>query len=378
MTVATDRPTSTTRAPISAIFMCQGILLGAWATQVPLLRDRLAIAPGALGLALFCISASALMSMPMTGWLATRLCPRPVLRAGSAIACSAFVVAVLAPAYAVLAVSLFVFGIGYGAVDVAMNAEAVRVERAIGRPILGGVHAMWSVGSFAGSAGGAALLTVMPPVAQAAVLALLSVSTISWSSARLETAHAERPGPTISVARSWRDGRLHLIGAVLCMAFAIEGAIADWSGVYLHAVRHVPLAYAASGYSAFSLCMVAMRFAGDRVRGAIGNARVLMGAFVAAVGIVMVLMAPSRIMAVAGFAVAGLGVSNVVPALFALAGARGGAAVSVVATLGYAGVLTGPPLFGAVAQATSLSTSIGLIALFCCLVGLASRRLRRA
>ena len=158
--------------------------------------------------------------------------------------------------------------------------------------------------------------------------------------------------------------------------------MADWSGVYLRGVRHVPPAAAALGYSAFSACMVAMRFAGDRVRRAIGDGGVLAGAFVAAAGLASVLLVPpgtpwakigamtgEMAGAIAGFGVAGLGVANVVPALFALAGTRGPGAVGVATTLGYAGVLAGPPLFGAVAQATSLEGAIGVSAGFCCLIG---------
>ena len=319
--------------------------------------------------------------MPATGWLATRFGAGPVIRAGTLIACSAFVAVVLSPSRIVLGACLLLFGVGFGSVDVAMNAEAVRVERRAGRNVLGTVHAMWSVGSFAGSAGGSVLLQVMPAAAQAAALAALAACAIVAASGRLGRGGKQDQAAGQVAHRPWRDKTLLLTGFVLCMAFGIEGAVADWGGVYLRAVRHVPVPLAALGYSAFSLCMVTMRLAGDRVRGRLGNAGVLAGAFLAACGIGLVLAAPSLPVAVLGFGLAGLGVANVVPALFALAGARGGndanAAVGVTATLGYAGVLAGPPLFGAVAQATSLATAIGLIAVLCCVVGASGLVLQR-
>ena len=358
---------------MSAIFLFHGLVIGAWATQVPLLRVRLGLAPAALGLALFCAAAGALATMPVTGRAAMRVGPGPVLRVGSAAACAAFFAAVLAPGFVTLCLALLVFGMGYGAVDVAMNTEAVRVERALGRPILGGVHAMWSVGSFAGSAAGAALLTVVAPAVQAGLLGSVAAVSMQLATGRLDAgARSAASGEAAPAARPWRDRRLLLIGVVLCFSFMVEGSVADWSGVYLRSARHVPAAAAALGYSAFSACMVAMRFAGDRVRRAIGDGGVLAGAFVAAAGLALVPLMPSDALAIAGFGVAGVGVANVVPALFALAGTRGAGAVGVATTLGYAGVLAGPPLFGAVAQATSLEGALGVSAGFCCLIGCAA------
>ncbi len=366
------------------MFLFHGLVMGAWATQVPLLRERLALSPGALGLALFCISAGAIIAMPATSRLAAPFGPGPVIRAGSVLACASFVAAVLAPGQAALCGFLLAFGIGFGTVDVAMNAEAVRVEHRAGKPILGTVHAMWSVGSLAGSAGGAALLSVVSPSVQAAGLACLSVLVIVLAAGWLGDGASVRDAAPASdsrpVPRPWRDEALLLTGVILCMAFAVEGAVADWGGVYLRVVRHVPAAHAALGYSAFSACMVAMRFAGDRVRARLGNAGVLAGAFLAACGIVVVLLAASLPLAMAGFGLAGLGLANVVPALFALAGGHGAdanASVGVAATLGYAGVLAGPPLFGAAAQATSLPTAIGLIGALCCAIGCAGVLLGR-
>jgi len=368
--------TRVSQVPVSAIFMCHGLILGGWATQVPLLRDRLSLGPAALGWALFCGTAGALMTMPGTGRATARFGAAPIIQGGAAVAGAAFVWATMAQGFWALCAALLVFGMGYGAVDVAMNAEAVRVEQRAGRALLSSVHAMWSLGAFLGSVLGAGMLLVMPAWAQAQVLAAGTTVAIFGA------ARGRLGGPMPPVGRHagrpalWRDWRLLALGALLCAAFAVEGGVADWGGVYLHASRGVRQAYAAFGYIGFSLCMVAMRFAGDRVRAVTGDAGALAGGFAAAAGIVCVLAAPSGWLAIGGFGLVGLGVANAVPALFALAGRHGGAAsgeaVGVVATIGYAGVLAGPPVLGAVAQATSLPVAIGVIGVMCALLGVAS------
>ncbi len=363
----------TVRLPVSIIFLFHGLVLGAWATQVPLLRDRLAIAPGALGIALFCISVGAIAIMPFASALAGRLGVSLVLRAGTVLACACFVLAAASPSYRFLCGALLGFGIGYGTVDVAMNACAVQAEQRAGRPILGTVHAMWSVGGFAGSIFGAALLTLVTPVAQAYALAATAACAIILAAGRMAPLHLHEGNAPRGSRSPWGDKRLLGIGALLCIAFAVEGAIADWGGIYLHTVRQVPTAYAALGYSAFALSMVVMRFLGDRLRARVGDALVLAAAFAAAAGAALIVLAPWRGLVLAGFAIVGVGLANVVPALFALAGLRGGtapgAAVGVAVTLGYAGVLAGPPLFGAVAQATSLAAALSLAAVLCTVIG---------
>ena len=366
------------RAPICCVFAAHGLLLGAWVTQVPVVRERLHLSPGWLGVALFCISAGALSTMPVTSRMVARFGVRPVIRAGAAVSCASLAAAALAPGFVWLCLALLVFGLGFGTVDVAMNAESVRVEQAAGAKILGSVHALWSVGAAAGSAAGSALLAAAGPGTEAACLATaaacLTLAASSWLHAA-GPAHGEDAGH-----RPWRDGRLLLIGVVLCMAFATEGAVADWGGVFLRTARGVPVSSAALGYSAFSCCMIAMRFAGDALRRRAGDAGVLLGAFAAVPGVALVLGAASPALGVAGFGLVGLGVANVVPALFALAGARGGdanAAIGVASTLGYAGVLAGPPAFGMVAQVTSLAWAVGLIGVLGAAIGMAGWRWRR-
>ena len=210
----------TFRLPVSVIFLFHGLVLGAWATQVPLLRDRLNISPGRLGMALFCISVGAIAAMPFASGMAARIGVALLLRAGAVLACACFVLAAGAPSYPVLCAALLGFGVGYGTVDVAMNACAVQQEQQAGRPILGTVHAMWSVGGFAGSACGAGLLTVVAPLAQAAVLAGAAATAIVLAAGRTAPLRVAAETTSPDAHRPWRDSRLLGLGILLCVAFA--------------------------------------------------------------------------------------------------------------------------------------------------------------
>ncbi len=361
------------------MFAAHGLVLGAWVTQVPVLRDRLHLGPAWLGAALFCISAGALSTMPLTSFLVRRFGMRTVIRGGSLAACVALPGAVWAPGYGWLCLALLGFGAGFGTVDVAMNAESVRVERAAGAHILGSVHALWSVGSAAGSVAGAALLALAGPGMAAACLAGVAGCVTLTACGWLGVGEGCETFRAAGVRRPWRDSRLLMIGGVLCAAFATEGAVADWGGVFLRSERGVPVAYAGLGYGAFSCAMIVLRFAGDGLRRRAGDAGVLLGAFAAVPGVALVVLTGSPVLAVAGFGLVGLGVANVVPALFALAGARAAnadAAIGVVSTLGYAGVLAGPPIFGAVAQVTSLGWAVAMVGGLGVLVGVAGWRWR--
>ncbi len=425
------------RIATTLVFLLNGCLLGAWATEVAPLRERLGLSPGALGGVLLCGAAGALGAMPLSGRLIARFGTGQVIQAGAAATCVALAGAVSAPGVWALCACLLGFGAGFGTVDVAMNAEAVRVEQRAGRPILSSVHGMWSLGSFCGSAGGAALLRVLPPSAQIALVAGTCGAALLAAGAMLRRPRepaAARPadawpvdagpaqagsagtGPADAApagaggagaaaarggapggARLWARPGLLLAGAMMSLSFAVEGAVLDWGAVYLREVRHVPVALAASGFSAFSVTMMAMRFGGDRVRARLGDGWVLRASLAATAGFALLLWPGPLWRSLLGFALAGAGVANVVPVLFALAGTQGagrraagaahgrasdaarridearatGDAVGVASILGYAGVLGGPPMFGLIAQASSVGTALGTAGALCAAVALA-------
>ncbi len=363
-------PVRRARLSTAAVFLLSGATLGVWATAVPLVRDRLALPAAALGGALLCLALGAFATMPVAGPLTARLGAGPVVRLGVLLSSPALVLAVLSPGYAGLCVALAAFGVGVGLTDVAMNAHAVEVEHAVGRPVLSGLHAMWSLGGLAGSAGGAALLLWLPPPVQAGVVAALCGAGMLWAAGAMFPPHPPVPAAEGAPrpAGLWRRGPLLLAGALMCASFVVEGAMLDWTGVFLHGTRGVAPAAAALGYSAFSVTMVAMRLLGDRVRTRLGGGGVLRLAGLGAAGLAAALLLPGQWGPLAGFALVGVGMANVVPVLFAFAGRQGerpAAAVSVAATLGYAGVLGGPPLLGLVAQGTSVPGALWVVAGLC-------------
>ncbi len=402
------------RVATTLVFLLNGCVLGVWATEVAPLRERLGLSPGVLGGVLLCGAAGALVAMPLSGRLIARFGAGQVIQAGAVAACLALACAVSAPSVWVLCLCLLGFGAGFGTVDVAMNAEAVRVEQRAGRPILSSVHGMWSLGSFCGSAGGAALLRVATPSVQVALVAGGCCAALLGAGAMLRRGRGEAevaaggPAAGRGGGRLWARRGLLLTGAMMALSFAVEGAVLDWGGVFLREARHVPVALAAAGFSAFSVTMMAMRFGGDRVRARLGDRWVLRASLGASAGFALLLWPGPLWLSLLGFALAGAGVANVVPVLFALAGAQGdgardtraqdgrardagetagaglaggagpvddarrtGEAVGVASVMGYAGVLGGPPVFGAIAQASSVGVSLGIAGALCAAVALA-------
>lgn len=387
------------RVATTLVFLLNGALLGVWATEVAPLRERLALSAAVLGSVLLCGAAGALLAMPLSARLIARFGTGQVIQAGAAATCLALAGAVAAQTPWALCLCLLGFGAGFGTVDVAMNAEAVRIEQRAGRPVLSSVHGMWSLGSFCGSAGGAALLGVVSPAAQVALMAGGCGAALLGAGAMLRRPPGEAAEATHEVgagvsrdgggsaqgvperggARLWARPGLLLTGAMMSLSFAVEGAVLDWGAVYLREVRHLPVASAAAGFSAFSITMMVLRFGGDRVRARLGDGWVLSAALGATAGFALLLWAAPLWLSLVGFALAGAGVANVVPVLFGLAGNQGGAApgggtaaaVGVASILGYAGVLGGPPMFGLIAQVSSVGTALGVAGALCAAVGLA-------
>jgi predicted MFS family arabinose efflux permease len=266
---------------------------------------------------------------------------------------------------ALLIAALVVFGASLGALDVAMNAQALAVQHAAGRPIMSGFHALFSVGGLAGAAlislllrGGAGLVQCAAGIAVA--LGVLAVS----QQRSLVADHGTAEGSSFTIVP--KPAAL-LLGALCFMSFLGEGAVLDWCAVFLREDRRVYVAVAGAGYAAFSVAMAAMRFAGDRITHRFGPGHALrFGGALAAAGFVVVAAVPSAAGALAGFVVVGIGASNIVPILFTAAGRVPGVApgigLATVTTIGYVGLLLGPALIGFVAQATSLQMAFVLIA----------------
>lgn len=317
-----------------------------------------------LGLVLLCPGAGSLLAMPIAGLLASRQGCRRVMVATTLVMCATLPLLALADSPMTLGLMLFVFGAGMGAMDCAMNIQAVVVERESGRAMMSGFHAFYSIGGFAGSALMTALLSGgLGPAGASSVstIAMLIVGAVSvwyWRSERVLQG---------GVMFAWPHGAVILMGSFTFVLFLAEGAIMDWGAVFLTDVRQVAHSEAGSGFVAFSLTMTIARLLGDRLVQRLGRFRIIvLGAICAAAGILLATWVPHWQVTLLGFALVGVGCANIVPALFSMAGQQRvmpeGLAIAAVTTLGYAGILVGPALIGFMAHATSLAIAFACIA----------------
>ena len=348
-----------------AVFFIGGFGAASWAPLVPLLRERLAIGEDILGLLLLCIGIGSLLTMPLSGAAAVRLGCRKVLTFASlAFAVLLFLLSQVSEILAAVPV-LLLFGAVMGCIDVVVNIQAVIVEKASGRRLMSGMHGLWSVGGFAGAGlfgvwvGGLGL----SPTASTLIAAGIMTGTILFFARFLLPYGGEAGGRMLAMPR----GIVTFVGIIACIAFLVEGAIMDWSGVFLTAVRGFDMSLAGTGFTVFSAAMLTMRLIGDRLVQEMGQKRVILGgSLLALAGFLAVIFAPEAWLLYAGFFAIGVGSANIVPVFFSLLGRQKdmpiGLAVPAVSTLGYLGILMGPAAIGALAHAASLYVAFGLLA----------------
>ncbi|GLK80342.1 MFS transporter [Methylopila turkensis] len=352
------------RISVAAIFLVSGAGLGVWAAHIPLLKAGLGLDDAGLGFVLLAMGVGAVLAMPVTGLVLHRFGAAPTTIVAGALFSAAVALPPHAPDAAALMASAFMLGALIGGLDVAMNAHAAAIEKALGRPIMSSIHAFFSIGGLAGSAGAGGLIALgLSPAAGmgAGAAALLAITALA--ALRLAI-----PGGGAEEAHGLRlpKGAVLGLGALALLAFLAEGAMIDWSAVYMSQAVGAGPALAAYGYAAFSAAMTAARLTGDRVVGRLGPLRTVQASgVVAAAGLCLVVAAPAPWVALAGFAIAGLGFANVVPVLFSastrLPGIAPGAALAMVATMAYGGGLMGPPLIGFLSNAYGLRVAFLLL-----------------
>jgi MFS family permease len=370
---ATDRRA---RWAVAAVFLANGIVIGSWAALIPRVEAQLGIGHATLGLALLCMALGALVAMPIGGAAIARLGSAAVTRASTAVWCLTFPLAVAAPSPVLLAAALFVFGAANGVLDVAMNAHGVLVENRIRRPVMSSFHGMFSLGGLLGAALAAVVMAKMSAVGFAVLVAVVAAALAAPAFLAFLPSGADRGAGGSAFALPSRAALG--LGALCFLAMTSEGAVLDWSALHLEGSLEVGAGLAATGFAAYSATMAAGRFLGDWLRGHFGAvALVRSSALLATVGLLAALVVPVPLVAIAGFAVSGLGLSNLVPIFFGAAGRipgeSAGASIAAVATVGYCGFLTGPPVIGLAAEATNLRLALGLIVLACLAIAIFSR-----
>lgn len=313
---------------------------------------------------LLCLGAGSLVAMPLAGALTARHGCRKVLIAALLLVCPILPALSLVKSMLLLGATLFCFGAALGAMDCAMNMQAVMVERESGRAMMSGFHAFYSIGGFAGAGTMTTVLSMGAPswsaclAVDAIILGLFAFSSPHWRTDRVA-----QDAPIFAVPR----GVVLLIGALCLITFLSEGSMLDWSAVFLHEQRGVAVSQAGLGFAVFSSMMTITRLLGDRLVQRLGRVRtVAMGGVCASAGFLIATLVPVWEAALAGYMLVGLGCANIVPVLYSLTGVQKDMperlAVPAITTMGYAGILAGPALIGFIAHSTNLMTAFTAVA----------------
>ncbi|MFD7083062.1 MFS transporter [Streptomyces sp. NPDC059918] len=368
------------RIAIAAVFCTHGAVTGSFATRIPWIQDHAQLGSGTLGLALAFPALGAAVAMPLAGRINHRFGARAALRWLLVLWTLSLILPSLAPNLATLCFALFFYGASAGMADVAMNALGVETENRLGRSIMSSLHGMWSVGALIGSAAGTLAAHAGADARLHHLIAALALTAAGLAAVGGVLDLRSAPDAEAPPHFALPPKSALLIGAIgFCAVFA-EGASMDWSAVYLRDVLDTDAGLAAACTTAFALTMALARLVGDRVVDRFGAVRTVRASGVlATAGGVLVVAAGNPAVAIAGFGLIGLGIAVVVPLAFAAAARSGPApaqAIAGVATITYTSGLVAPSAIGAVADATSLVVSFGLVTLlaFALVVGAAVLR----
>jgi predicted MFS family arabinose efflux permease len=370
------------RIAVSVVFAVHGAVTGSFATRVPWLADHVGVNTAGLGVALLFPAIGAMLTMSLAGRLVHRYNARTVTRVLLALWCGALVLPALAPNLSVLCGAMLIYGAASGMADVAMNAEAVVIEQRYGRPIMSGLHGLWSVGGLLASGIGVAAAAL--GVDGLVHFGLMSVVLMGVGLVAGRGLPSARPAPEAKTPPAFAlpPRPVLLIGLIgFCAVFA-EAAGSDWAAKYLTDVTRAAPAIAAGAYTGFAFAMAGGRLVGDAVvarLGVVGTVR--LAGILSALGGVLIVVARSPALAIPGFAVLGIGVAVVVPLAFTAAGAataHPGQAIAGVATISYGAGLAAPAAIGAVAAATSLPVSFLVVTGLAVMIALGAGRFRPA
>ena len=376
--VITSQP-GISRIAVSTVFFINGAMIASWVSRIPAVSESLGLNKAQLGIGLLGMAVGALIAFPVAGWAIARFGSKITVTTTLLGMSAALLLPGLASSLPALFLALAVFGGLNGSTDVAMNAQAVEVEKQYQKPIMSSFHAMWSLGGLVGSGLGALLAGAgFSPLAHFALAGTVGAITAALTSGRLLNVP-----PTHTTGRVFAapPRALVAIGLLTMCAAIAEGGMADWGAVYLKTSLLTSESFAAIGYAAFSLAMLAGRLVGDALKARLGA--VLLGrsgGLIAAVGMAFALSVGQPWASLVGFACVGWGVSSLFPMAFSAAGnARGvnqGVALAAVATMGYSGFLAGPPLIGFLAQATSLRTALWVIVILSSIIAFGAKTLQ--
>ena len=366
------------RLATRATFFCSGFATAAWASSIPFIKLNVQLSDGAMGLMLLCLGGGALIGMPVSGICTSRFgCKKVLIGTVSAIALL-LPLLVLATSPSALAITLVLYGISIGTTGCTMNIQAIAVEKAANKPLMSGFHGFYSLGGMMGAFVLTLLLTAgITPLAATGITSSLIMALLILSTPGYSTRVVSHSGPYFAMPR----GPVFIIGIVCFVFFLAEGTVLDWSGIFLNEYRAVPASAAGMGIVFFSIAMTLGRLLGDGIVARLG-ARVVvtLGSLIAISGFLISLSLPYWQTALLGYALIGIGCSNIVPIMFSAAGKQnvmpGPLAITAVSSLGYIGVLSGPAIVGFGAEIAGLPAALYGVVLLVVLALLLSKRVR--
>jgi len=346
-------PARSARLAVALVFFMHGALTGGWVPHIPLAKEGLGVGTGAFGWLLLAMAGGGVAAMPVAGVLIGRTGSAAVVRAAGFLFCASFPLPVYASHPLTLALALALFGAALGTLDVAMNAHAVAVERYLHRPVMSSFHGCYSVGAAVGAGFGGVIVGSLGAHVHVLVTVAACLAMLGAASRLLLGSGVDRGVSGSHFA--WPTSATLRLGTLCFLALFVEGAMLDWSGLHLRQNMGATVELAGSGFAAFSCGMAATRFAGDRLRLRFGAVwLVLTSALALSLGLAAALTLPNPVLGILAFAVAGLGVGNIAPVLFAGGGRvetdAPGRGIAAVTTMGYSGFLLGPPVIGMVAE----------------------------
>ncbi len=378
--IAMENSSQLTKAGFATrlFFFISGFALATWAPMVPYAKERLNLNDADLGLVLFQFGIGALLFMPVTGWL--------VHRYGSGNIClsaSGFMILLLpglaiAPSAALLGGLLFLFGMVCGSANISVNSQGVAVQTHAKRSLMSGFHCLFSVGGLVGASLMSVLLEAGLELLTCASLVSFIIGILVLSQSRSLLPAQFDIKPAASNGFSWPSSKVFILGVFCFILFLAEGAMLDWSAVFLTVSGNYDEAIAGIGFALFSIAMAIGRWTGDNLTHRFGTIPIIQwGSLIAAAGLFMTLAVDWNHLELIGFLLIGFGASNIVPLLFSAAGCISDApssfSLTVVTTFGYTGILLGPALIGFMAELTSLSLALACVAALLIFVGLSVR-----
>ncbi len=368
------------RISVLVIFFIHGAVFATWVSRIPAVQGALGLSTGKFGLALVGVAVGSLISMPIAGWLIARYGSKPVTTFASLWFCLALIPTSLATSDVSLGFALGMLGLAAGAMDVSMNAQSVVVERIARRHLISGFHAAFSIGGMTGAALGGLIAKAGVGVRQHFSLSALVCFVLIALVIR-----GMLPGSADAISERQRfriTPAILGLGAMCFCFFLAEGAVADWSALYLSRELGAGPAQAAAGFALFAAAMAIGRLAGDSLRARFGpEFLVCRGSLLAAGGLAMALLFGRTPWALAGFMMVGFGCSIIVPITFAAAGNLGqsaGGALAAVVTTGYLGLFAGPPVIGMAAEMITLRWALFIVVALCLTGVVLSRVVRTA